>query len=317
MIGGGLVRGLLAMTGWGFDADPKPGILCGYFTKGITMKLGMNLLLWTAAATEKHMPLIESIKTWGYDGVEFPMFDAKGSPWAKFKQQMKDLGMSCTVVSVLPAETSLVSEDAGMRQRALDHLRASIDSCVTLGAETLAGPIYHPVGQLAGRGPTAEERKRLVESLKSLAPHAESAKVKIAVEPLNRFETYVLNSQADAKAVSDAVNSPWVGHMYDTFHANIEEKGIEAAVRAGGTRINHVHISANDRATPGEDHVDYATTMKALKGIGYDGWLTIEAFGEWLPELAGATCIWRKMAPSEEHIAKEGAKFVRAAWAKA
>jgi len=281
------------------------------------MKLGMNLLLWTGGATEAHLPLLKDIKNWGFDGVEFPMFDAKGSPWATFKKAMADLGMGSTVVSVLPAETSLVSEDAGKRQRALDHLRASIDSCVTLGAETLAGPIYHPVGQLAGRGPTAEERKRLVDGLRALASHAESAKVKISVEPLNRFETYVLNCQADAKAVSDAVNSPWVGHMYDTFHANIEEKGIEAAVRTGGNRINHVHISANDRATPGEDHVDYATTMKALKAIGYDGWLTIEAFGEWLPELAGATCIWRKMAPSAEHIAKEGAKFTRAAWAKA
>jgi D-psicose/D-tagatose/L-ribulose 3-epimerase len=285
--------------------------------KGIYMKLGMNLLLWTAAATEKHMPLIEKIKGWGFDGVEFPMFTPDCSPWDTLKKQMKDLGMSSTVVAVLPAETSLVAEEAAPRKRALDHLRESIDSCTKLGAETLAGPIFHPVGQLAGRGPTAEERKRLVEGLRALAPHAEGAKVKIAVEPLNRFETYVLNSQADAKAVSDAVNSPMVGHMYDTFHANIEEKGIEAAVRAGGKRILHVHVSANDRATPGEDHIDYATTFRALRGIGYDGWLTIEAFGEWLPELAGATCIWRKMAPSEEHIAREGAKFVRAAWAKA
>lgn len=281
------------------------------------MKLGMNLLLWTAGATEQHMPLIDNIKKWGFDGIEFPMFDTNGSPWAKLKQQMDGLGMKSTVVSVLPAETSLVSDDAGKRQKALDHLRASIDACTKLGAEVLAGPIFHPVGQLAGRGPTADERKRLVECLKTLAPVAEAAKVKISVEPLNRFETYVLNSQADAKAVSDAVNSPWVGHMYDTFHANIEEKGIEAAIKTGGNRINHVHVSANDRATPGEDHVDYATTFKALKAIGYDGWLTIEAFGEWLPELAGATCIWRKMAPSEEHIAKEGAKFTRAAWAKA
>jgi D-psicose/D-tagatose/L-ribulose 3-epimerase len=136
----------------------------------------------------------------------------------------------------------------------------------------------------------------------------------ISVEPLNRFETYFLNSVADSVALVKAIGRKNVGFLYDTFHANIEEKKVADAIRAGGKSINHVHISANDRATPGEDHVDYATTFKTLKAIGYDGWLMIEAFGLCLPELAAATCIWRRMAPSEEHVAKEGCKFIRKGW---
>ena len=281
------------------------------------MKIGMNLLLWTAAAGEEHLPLIDDIKSWGFDGVELPMFTPDCSPWETLGRHLRDRSLGCTAVGVLPEGTSLVEADDAPRRRALDYLKAVVDSCVAVGAETLCGPIYHPVGALVGRGPTDDERQRCIEGLQALAEHAEGSGVTIAVEPLNRFETFVLNSQADTRAVTDAVGSENLGQLYDTFHANIEEKSLEAAIEAGGNRIRHVHISANDRGTPGEDHVDWDATFSALKAIGYDGWLTIEAFGSWLPELAGATCIWRKMAPSEEHIAREGCRFVREGWEQA
>jgi len=281
------------------------------------MKVGMNLLLWTAAAGEEHLPLIDAIKSWGFDGVELPMFTPDCSPWETLGKHLRDQDLSCTTVVVLPEDASLVEAEAAPRQRALDHLKASVDSCVALGAEILSGPIYHPVGALVGRGPTDDERKRCVEGLRALAEHAEGSGVGISVEPLNRFETFVLNSQSDTRAVTDAVGMRNLGQLYDSFHANIEEKSIASAIEAGGSRINHVHISANDRATPGEDHIDWETTFSKLKGIGYDGWLTIESFGSWLPEIAGATCIWRKMAPSEEHVAKEGLRFIRESWDKA
>ncbi len=281
------------------------------------MKVGMNLLLWTGAADESHFDLVKDISKWGFDGVEFPIFAPDCSPWKDYAALLGDLGMGCTAVSVLPEDTSLVSEDAAVRQAAQDHLRGALDSCVALGAEAMVGPIFHPVGALIGRGPTEDEHKRFADELVKLADYTKDSGVAISVEPLNRFETYVLNSQSDTRAVIDAVGSPLVGQLYDSFHANIEEKSLSDAINAGGDKINHVHISANDRATPGEDHVDWETTCRGLKGIGYDGWLTIEAFGSWIPDLAGATCIWRKMAPSEEHLATEGLKFVRESWAKA
>lgn len=275
------------------------------------MKIGMNLLLWTAAADESHLPLLADIKEWGYDGVELPMFAPDCSPWGAIKKQLDDLGMSSTAVCVMPEDASLISEDAASRQRGVDHLKASIDSCVTVGAEAMGGPIYHPVGALIGRGPTDDERKRCVECLKDVGAYAEQAGVDIAFEPLNRFETFVANSQEDTRKIVDAIGSKAVGILYDTFHANIEEKSIEQAIRTAGDKIVQVHISANDRATPGEDHIDWATTFGTLKDIGFDGWYTIESFGSRLPELAGATCIWRKMAPSEEHVARQGIKFIR------
>jgi D-psicose/D-tagatose/L-ribulose 3-epimerase len=274
----------------------------------------MNLLLWTGSASREHVPLLEKIKLWGFDGVEFPMFAADGSRWSELAQACNDSGLGRTAVSVLPRDTNLIGDNAAERRGALEHLKRCVDACVELGADALCGPIYSPVGRLVGRGPTEQERAWCVEGLQHLGRHAQGCGVKISVEPLNRFETYFLNCQRDARALVDAVATDGIGILYDTFHANIEEKNVTEAIQFAGKRINHVHVSANDRATPGEDHIDYATTFETLKGIGYDGWLVIESFGMWIPDLAAATCIWRKMAPSEEHVAREGLKFIRSKW---
>ncbi len=278
------------------------------------MKIGMNLLLWTAAATEEHFGLLEDIKGWGFDGVELPMFDPAGSPWAALKSHLDGMGMGSTVVGCLPEDTSMILDDAAQNQAAIDYLKACVDASVELGAETLAGPIFHPVGGLIGRGPNDDERKRYVENILQVADHAEGTGVKLSIEPLNRFETFFLNCQEQAASLCDMIDRPNVGVLYDTFHCNIEEKSVAGAIRTGGKHINHVHISANDRSTPGEDLVRWEENFATLKEIGYDGWLTIEAFGAWLPEIAGATCIWRKMAPSEEHLATNGLKFIKENW---
>ena len=150
-----------------------------------------------------------------------------------------------------------------------------------------------------------------MEGLRALGEHAQQAGIPVAVEPLNRFETYFINSQADTAALMDEVGIDCMGLMYDTFHANIEEKDHAGSIRDGARHLKHVHISANDRATPGEDHIDYGAVKNVLAEVGYDGWLTLEAFGHALPELAGATCIWRAMAPNDDYIAEQGIKFIR------
>jgi len=282
--------------------------------EGFPVKISMNLLLWTAAADESHIPLLKNLKAWGFDGTELPMFSLDGSPWKTLAGVLDDIGLGCTVVACLPGGTSMISEDAAERQAASDFLRGCIDNCVTVGAETLAGPYYSPVGKLVGRGPTEDERKRAAEGFRKVGEYAQEAGVKLSIEPLNRFETYFLNTCADSAALVDAIGLDNVGFLYDTFHANIEEKKVAKAIQGAAKQINHVHISANDRATPGEDHVRWEENFLALKAIGYDSWLTIEAFGAWLPELAGATCIWRTMAPSEEHLAREGLKFIKSNW---
>jgi len=281
------------------------------------MKVGMNLLLWTAVPAQEHIAICRQIKQWGFDGVELPMFDPDASPWKTLAAALDDLGLGRTATVVVPPTASSVSPDPKVRAAAVDFLRKIIDAAKIVGIEPLAGPMYSPVGELPGRPRTSDEWKRSVETLRPVAEHARAVGVALAVEPLNRFETYFLNCTADTARFVDEVNVAGCGILYDTFHANIEEKDIPTAIRAGGKRINHVHISENDRSTPGEGHVHWKETFAALKQIGYDGWMVIEAFGQALPELAGATKIWRAMFPSAEHLATRGLKFARESWALA
>jgi D-psicose/D-tagatose/L-ribulose 3-epimerase len=275
------------------------------------MKFGMNLLLWTGNVTEQHFPLLESIKKWSFDGAELPMFAFDEPQYRAIRKELDAIGLECTAVTIVPPEANPIDPDARVRAAAVERLKKAIDTCHILGAKVMCGPYVSPVGKLVGRGRTADEWRWAVEAFQKVAPHAQSAGVMLGLEALNRFETYFVNCMADLSRLVDEVNHPSFRLMYDTFHANIEEKDIPAAIRTAGKRIVHVHISENDRSTPGEGHVHWDESFRTLKEIGYDGWLVIEAFGLALPELAAATCIWRRMFPSEEHVASRGLEFTK------
>ena len=169
----------------------------------------------------------------------------------------------------------------------------------------------------SGTGPTEDEKKWAADVLRKAAEEAAQAGVKLAIEYLNRFECYFLTTAADARALVDRVNHPSFRTMYDTFHANIEEKSVAGAVSTLGDRLIHVHISENDRGTPGTGMVHWDETFAALRRANYDGWLTIEAFGRALPALAAATRVWRDLFPSDEEVYTQGIRFIKEKWAAA
>ena len=278
------------------------------------MKVGMNLLLWTAFVTEEHFPILEKIKKTGYDGVEIPLFDGDAEHYKKIKKELDNLGLGCTAVTVVNAETNPISPDASIRKAGLERIKWALDMTSVMGGDLLAGPYHSALGVFSGQPPTADERKRAVEVLTQAADHAQKVKVKIAIEYLNRFECYFLTNAMDAKNLVREINHPYFGTMYDTFHANIEEKNISQAIASMEDTYVHVHISENDRGTPGSGHVHWDETFKALRKAKYDGWLTIEAFGRALPDLAAATKIWRDMFPSPEDVYGNGFKFIKEKW---
>ena len=163
-----------------------------------------------------------------------------------------------------------------------------------------------------GRRRTDEEWKRCVDGLQELGRYSEEFKVRVAVEPLNRFETFFLNTAADALRLCEEVAHPNIGVLYDTFHANIEEKNQAAAIRLLGKHIFHVHTCENDRGIPGSGPIDWPGVIGALKEIGYDDWLVIESFGPGIKEIAAAACIWRDLAAQPDDIPAIGARNLRA-----
>jgi D-psicose/D-tagatose/L-ribulose 3-epimerase len=275
------------------------------------MKFGVNTLLWTAGFDRSHLDLLPKVKAAGFDGIEIARFDFAGFPAAEIRKQADANGLECLFCSALTGELSLVSDDADIRRRAVSFVRDGVQVAAELGAKTMAGPYCAPVGQLLGRRRTEDEWKRAVEGLRSLGDTLAACDVTLAVEPLNRFETYFLNTAADAALLCDEVGHPSIGVLFDTFHANIEEKTVTDAVRTLGRHVKHVHTCENDRGIPGSGHVAWGELFPALGAIGYDGWLVIESFGFAIKEIAAAACIWRDLAPSPEAIAFDGVKFLK------
>ena len=279
------------------------------------VKYGMNLLLWNSVITEEHFPVMESLKNMGYDAVELPMFDLNADTFKKIGAKLSELELGATAVTVCTPEANPTSDDAAIREAGVNHLKQAIDMCAHAGATHLCGPIHSALGVFNGRGRTEDEWNWGKESLAKAADYAKENGVTLVVEYLNRFECYFLNCAEDAGRFCREVGHPNLKTMYDTFHANIEEKSITEAVKACSDQMVHVHISENDRSTPGKGGINWDESFSALKEVGYDnGYLMIEAFGLALPELAAATCIWRKMFDTELKLAEDGLNFMKSRW---
>jgi D-psicose/D-tagatose/L-ribulose 3-epimerase len=219
-------------------------------------------------------------------------------------------------VTICGRDNNPISPDAANRKRGVETLKKALDCCQASGMELLVGPLYAALGEFTGQGPTRDEWKWGVDSIRAAAEYARKLGIGLALEPLNRFEIYFLNTAADAARFAKEVGIPGCGTLYDTFHANIEEKSVTRALRAAAPALRHVHVSENDRSTPGSGGVNWGETFEALKGIGYDGWLTIEAFGTAMPSVASATKIWRRMYQDEEQLARDGLAFMKRMAAK-
>jgi len=275
------------------------------------MQYGLNLLLWTDRLHDGLVPIVERIKELGYDGVEIPIFELDEPLHRRWGARLDDLGIARTAVTVRNAGDNPISPSPAVRAAAVDAMRRTLDCCRAAGATILCGPTHSAIGEFTGSGPTPDEFQRGVDTMRQVAEHAAAAGVTIAVEYLNRFENYFLTSVAETVRFIEAVGHPRVRMMYDTFHANIEEKDVSAAIRAAAPHTVLVHVSENDRSIPGSGHVQWQETFDTLQAVEYDGWLVVEAFGLALPNIAAATKIWRRMFPGEDRLAAEALAFMK------
>ncbi len=280
------------------------------------MKYGFNLLLWTGHVTDQHFPIFKALKKTGYDGVELPLFEGTPDHYARLGEHLQKLELGVTAVSVLGAGHNSLSPDKAQRKAAVERAKWAVDCTAALGATILAGPMHSELGYFSGTGATAQERKHGLSFHRGMGDYAAKKNVRLAVETLNRFECYFLNTMAQLADHLDEVDHPHIKAMYDTFHANIEEKDPVAAIKTIKRHLIHVHISENDRGTPGKGQVPWDATYKALKSAKYDGWMTIEAFGRAIPALAAATRVWRDFFPNKEEVYKFGLKHMRKGMAK-
>jgi D-psicose/D-tagatose/L-ribulose 3-epimerase len=282
------------------------------------MKIGMCMFLWTTHVTDGHEALLKDIRATGFDGVEIPIFEGSPDHYSRLGDMLDRIGLERTAVSAMgdPA-MNLISPDAATRKAGVDYMKWAIDCAAALGADRLSGPLHSTLGAFSGSGPTDEERQRSVSSQRAIGDHAGKRGVTIGLEALNRFECYLVNTMDDLAAHLDEIDRPHIKAMYDTFHANIEEADPVGAFTRSLRHVVHVHISENDRGVPGRGNIPWAETFAAIRGSGYDDWLTIEAFGRALKDLAAATKVWRDFAESLEAVYRDGYRHIRDGWDRA
>lgn len=276
------------------------------------MKYGVNTLVWTTHVSAEQRPLFSRIREWGFDGAELFISPDEPRDLRAVKLILDDLFLERTTCMVLPREANLIGANREERAKGLAYLKLCIERTAELGAGLICGPLYAGLGVMTGRRRTEDEWKRAVDGVGAAALRGRELGVTLCLEPLNRFETYFLNTLEDAARLVRDIGAPNVRIHFDTFHANIEEKLPADSLRAAATELGHVHISENDRGIPGTGHVDWRGVFTVLKEVGYDGWVTIESFAEPEPELAAAAAIWRDLAPSGDELAQQGLRFAKA-----
>lgn len=276
------------------------------------MRFGMNLLMWTDTLNEACLPLLDEVKEIGFDIVELPVFDLdNGANYRKWAKRMDELGLGRTATAIRGPEENPISADPAVRRKGIEANKRNLDCCALLGAEIMAGPFHSALGLFSGCGPTEDEWKWGVDAMREVAEHAEKVGVTLGVEYLNRFECYFLNTAADGARFCRDVNHPRCKMMFDTFHSHIEEKSIPEAIRALKDHLVHVHISENDRSTPGSGNVRWDAVFDTLREIGYDNTMVVEAFGLALEKLIPATKIWRRMYQNERQLASDALRFMK------
>ncbi len=277
------------------------------------MKTGMNLLLWTDHVTESLDPVLDQLKGLGFDAVEVPMFRTDADAMRDYERlgkRLNSLGLRATGVTVMSPEANPISPEKSIRDAAVAHLDRVMECGQAFGCEILCGPTHSAIGVFSNNPPTETEFKHGVETLQRVGEKAQSRGMMVATEYLNRFEIYFLTTAAQTVRFIDAVNHPNIKMMYDSFHANIEEKDQARAIASCKNHFIHVHVSENDRGTPGTGGVNWHSFWSGLKETHYDGFVTIEAFGRALPALAAATKVWRDLFDDPMTLCRDGLAFI-------
>jgi len=273
-------------------------------------KIGFNTLVWSAAMPDELFPVLDRLKEIGYDGVECLIGLRDEKSYLRFGDYTANIGLETTAVFVLGKEENPVSPSAEIRSKGLDKIKWAIDCGHAMRASIIAGPYHSAHGVFSKNAPKDDEYMWSAEVLHAAAEYAEKAGIVLALEAVNRFECYLCNTVAQLDRLISKIAHTHVKAMYDTHHANIEEKNVSTAINTIAPVLAHVHISENDRGTPGDGLVHWKETFATLASINYTGWLTIEAFSRNDPDFANAINVWREYSKPWD-IATKGLAFIQ------
>ena len=275
-------------------------------------EIGVNTWVWTSPLTDANVAdLLRRIAGMGFDAVELPLENAGDLTVPVVADVLAETGLTPCVVGAMAPGRDLV--DPSCVADTQDYLRACIDFAAGVGARSVCGPFYASTGRVWRMD--AGQRQAAYDDLRAhLAPvvdHAVAQGVRLGVEPLNRYETSLINTVDQALTALEPLLGEGLGLALDSYHLNIEERSSADAVRAAGQHLAHVQVCGSDRGAPGGDQTDWPALVSALDEVGYDGPLVIESFTADNASIATAASIWRPLAPTQDELARDGLSFLR------
>jgi len=279
----------------------------------LNITFGVSTWLWTSPFTTETVDLFPKIKAMGYDAVEIPVEYPEKIDAKKVKSALQRNGLDVIVCGAFGPSRDLTNEYPSVQENCFEYIVECLDLCNEWDAKFLAGPMYSAVGK--ARMVSQEQRKvewdRAVTNIHKVSKLAHDRGLEIALEPLNRFESDLINTADDVMRLVKDVNHPAAKVLLDGFHMAIEEKNIEQAITTVGDKLIHVQVSENHRGTPGTGQTPWNAFRNGLQNINYTGAVSIESFTPEIKELAGAVCIWKSLAPSQDGFAQDGIKFLK------
>ena len=279
----------------------------------VKTKFAASTWLWTSPFKTDSISLFSKIKNIGFDAVEIAVEDPSLIDAAIVKKALDDNGLQPVICGAFGPSRDLTNEDPAVHQNCFRYIEQCFEICEAVEAKFLAGPMYSAVGK-ARLVPT-EQRKRewdlAVKNLCKVCENAEKRGLSIALEALNRFETDLINTSEDMVRLINDINHPAARVLIDSFHMTIEEKSLAEAVKLVGDKLIHVQVSENHRGIPGTGQTRWEDLKAGLEAVGYEGVVSIESFTPEIKELAGAVCIWRPFAESQDDFAKQGLEFLK------
>ena len=276
-------------------------------------QLGASTYLWASPFGDAHLDLFAHAGELGCDVLEICIEDPSLVTTAAVHAASESSGVAVSVCGAFGPERDVSHDDPALRRAGIDYVRGCVDVAAAVGSPHVAGPMYSATGKTRLLSPSERERQRgwAVESLAEVAEYAAGRDVRLAIEPLNRFETDLVNTVEQGLDLCERIGGANVGLLLDTFHMNIEERSLSDAIRLAGGRVFHFHACENDRGAPGSGHIDWDGVLAALADIDYPGQIVIESFSPEIQEIARAVSLWRPLAESPDALVRDGLASLR------